>query len=77
MIQKYPDNALPRMCEAVVALLDREDEVKKFFAEHRVRLGGKIIDQHLERLASRSDSAIAKAKTCSNAQGMNRGGETR
>ena len=51
MIQKYPDNALPRMCEAVVALLDREDEIKKFFAEHRVRLGGKIIDQHLERLS--------------------------
>jgi hypothetical protein len=39
------------MCEAVVALLDREDEIKKFFAEHRVRLGGKIIDQHLERLS--------------------------
>jgi hypothetical protein len=51
MVQKYPDNALPRMCEAVVALLDREDEVKAFFAEHRVRLGGKIIDQHLERLS--------------------------
>jgi puromycin-sensitive aminopeptidase len=51
MIQKYPDNALPRMCEAVIALLDREDEVKNFFAEHRVRLGGKIIDQHLERLS--------------------------
>jgi|HubBroStandDraft_1064217.scaffolds.fasta_scaffold20796_1 puromycin-sensitive aminopeptidase len=51
MIHKYPDNALPRMCEAVVALLDREDEIKKFFAEHRVRLGGKIIDQHLERLS--------------------------
>jgi hypothetical protein len=51
MIQKYPDNALPRMCEAVVALLDREDEVKRFFGEHRVRLGGKIIDQHLERLS--------------------------
>jgi puromycin-sensitive aminopeptidase len=50
MIQKYPDNALPRMCEAVVALLDREDEIRKFFGEHRVRLGGKIIDQHLERL---------------------------
>ncbi len=34
-----------------MSLLDREDEVKKFFAEHRVRLGGKIIDQHLERLS--------------------------
>jgi len=51
MTRKYPDNALPRMCEGVVSLLDREDEVKKFFQEHRVRLGGKIIDQHLERLA--------------------------
>ncbi|HEY6394140.1 MAG TPA: ERAP1-like C-terminal domain-containing protein, partial [Candidatus Binataceae bacterium] len=51
MEQKYPDNALPRMCEAVVALLDREDEVKSFFTTHRVRLGGKIIDQHLERLS--------------------------
>ena len=51
MVEKYPDNALPRMCEAVVGLLDREDEVKKFFAEHRIRLGGKIIDQHLERLS--------------------------
>jgi puromycin-sensitive aminopeptidase len=51
MIEKYPDSALPRMCEAVVGLLDREDEVKRFFAEHRIRLGGKIIDQHLERLS--------------------------
>jgi puromycin-sensitive aminopeptidase len=51
MTRKYPDNALPRMCEGVVSLIDREDEVKKFFQEHRVRLGGKIIDQHLERLA--------------------------
>ena len=51
MTRKYPDNALPRMCEGVVALVDRDDEVKKFFQEHRVRLGGKIIDQHLERLA--------------------------
>ena len=51
MAKKYPDNALPRMCEAVVALLDREDDVKAFFATHRVRLGAKIIDQHLERLS--------------------------
>jgi hypothetical protein len=51
MTRKYPDNALPRMCEGVVALLDRQEEVTKFFREHRVRLGGKIIDQHLERLA--------------------------
>jgi hypothetical protein len=50
MIRKFPDAALPRMCEAVVALLDREREVHEFFQVHRVRLGGKIIDQHLERL---------------------------
>jgi puromycin-sensitive aminopeptidase len=50
MSRKYPDNAQPRMCEAVVALLDREEEVKSFFNTHRVRLGAKIIDQHMERL---------------------------
>ncbi|MBF6567324.1 MAG: M1 family metallopeptidase [Candidatus Binataceae bacterium] len=51
MVEKFPDSALPRMCEGVVALLDRESEVRSFFATHRVRLGGKLIDQHLERLA--------------------------
>ncbi len=51
MSKKYPDSALPRMCEGVIALLDREEEVKSFFAAHRVRLGAKIIDQHLERLS--------------------------
>jgi len=50
MIRKFPDAALPRMCEAIVGLLDREAEVHEFFQAHRVRLGGKIIDQHLERL---------------------------
>jgi puromycin-sensitive aminopeptidase len=50
MIRKFPDAALPRMCEAIVGLLDREAEVHEFFQTHRVRLGGKIIDQHLERL---------------------------
>jgi puromycin-sensitive aminopeptidase len=51
MIDKYPDSALPRMCEAVVGLLDREAAVNAFFEQHKVRLGNKIIDQHLERLA--------------------------
>jgi puromycin-sensitive aminopeptidase len=50
MTRKFPDAALPRMCEGVVALLDREQEVNEFFQAHKVRLGGKIIDQHLERL---------------------------
>jgi puromycin-sensitive aminopeptidase len=51
MVSKYPDSALPRMCEAIVGLLDRESEVNSFFEEHKVRLGNKLIDQHLERLA--------------------------
>ena len=54
MARKFPDNALPRMCEAIVGLLDREDEVKAFFATHRVRLGGKIIDRTWSGSASRS-----------------------
>ncbi|HJU11966.1 MAG TPA: M1 family metallopeptidase [Candidatus Binataceae bacterium] len=51
MIQKYPDSALPRMCEGVSGLLDRQQEVNAFFEQHKPRLGQKIIEQHLERLA--------------------------
>src|SRR5581483_8905187 len=51
MTAKFPASALPRMCEGIVALLDREAQVREFFAAHRVRFGGKLIDQHLERLA--------------------------
>jgi len=51
MCDRFPDSALPRMCDGVVALLDRESEVREFFGTHRIRLGGKLIDQHLERLA--------------------------
>jgi puromycin-sensitive aminopeptidase len=50
MIEKYPESALPRMCEGIVALVDREDEVIDFFATHQVKQAGKTIDQHLERL---------------------------
>jgi hypothetical protein len=39
------------MCEAIVALVDKQSEVENFFTEHKIRLGGKLIDQHLERLA--------------------------
>ncbi|MGH7949545.1 MAG: M1 family metallopeptidase, partial [Candidatus Binataceae bacterium] len=51
MTKRWPDSALPRMCEGVIALLDRDEEVRKFFEEHKMRLGGRLIDQHLERLA--------------------------
>ena len=51
IVEKFPDSALPRMCEAINGLLDRQAEVEEFFKQHKVRLGGKLIDQHLERLA--------------------------
>lgn len=51
MVDRYPDSALPRMCEAIVGLLDRQSEVNAFFEQHKPRLGHKIIEQHLERLA--------------------------
>jgi puromycin-sensitive aminopeptidase len=51
MVNRFPDSALPRMCEAIVGLIDKQPEVEEFFARHKVRLGGKLIDQHLERLA--------------------------
>ena len=50
IVSKFPDSALPRMCEAINGLLDRQQEVEEFFQQHKVRLGGKLIDQHLERL---------------------------
>jgi puromycin-sensitive aminopeptidase len=51
MVNRFPDSALPRMCEAIVGLADKQPEVEEFFAQHKIRLGGKLIDQHLERLA--------------------------
>ncbi len=48
--ERFPDAALPRMCEGVVALLDREAEVREFFSVHKVRIGERLIEQHLERL---------------------------
>src|SRR5579875_596753 len=50
MNEKYPESALPRMCEGVVALVDKVDDVVSFFAAHKVKQAGKMIDQHLEKL---------------------------
>ena len=50
MTAQYPENAVPRMCGGVTALVDREGEVDEFFKTHKVKQGGKTIDQHLERL---------------------------
>jgi puromycin-sensitive aminopeptidase len=50
MTAQYPENAVPRMCGGITALVDREHEVDEFFKIHKVKQGGKTIDQHLERL---------------------------
>jgi aminopeptidase N len=50
MVERYPENSIPRMCEGVIALATLEDEVREFFATHKVKQAGKTIDQHLERL---------------------------
>jgi puromycin-sensitive aminopeptidase len=52
MVRLYPENAIPRMCEGVTSLVSTqwEPEVKKFFADHPVKQGGKAIDQHMEKL---------------------------
>jgi hypothetical protein len=51
MVSKFPDSSMPRMCEAIVGLLDHQSEVNAFFEQHKPRLGSKLIDQHLERLS--------------------------
>jgi puromycin-sensitive aminopeptidase len=51
LLKRFPDAALPRMCEGITALLKHEEEVRTFFAAHKVRIGEKTIDQHLERLS--------------------------
>jgi puromycin-sensitive aminopeptidase len=51
MVSKFPDSSMPRMCEAIVGLLDHQAEVNTFFEQHKPRLGSKLIDQHLERLS--------------------------
>src|SRR5579875_2554059 len=50
MIEKYPENAIPRMCGGVTSLVDQESDVDQFFKTHKVKQGGKTIEQHLERL---------------------------
>jgi puromycin-sensitive aminopeptidase len=50
MAAQYPENAIPRMCGGITALVDQESDVDEFFKTHKVKQGGKTIDQHLERL---------------------------
>jgi puromycin-sensitive aminopeptidase len=52
MLQRYPDNSIPRMCEGIVGLVkpQLEADVRDFFTHHPVKQGSKQLEQHLERL---------------------------
>ena len=52
MLQQYPDNAIPRMCEGIIGLVEPalEADAREFFAQHPVKQGAKQMEQHLERL---------------------------
>ncbi len=52
MLRHYPDSTIPRMCEGITGLVtpELEAEVTAFFAEHRVKQGEKMVQQHLEKL---------------------------
>ncbi len=69
IVRRFPDSALPRMCDGVVALLDREQEVREFLSPRKEKLGAKLIEQQLERLSvavefrRREGSRLAAALT--------------
>ena len=52
MDRLYPKQGLRRMCEGVTGLATPalEADVHRFFAERKVDLGGKILQQYLEQL---------------------------
>ena len=52
MLNKYPDNSIPRMCEGIIGLVtpELEADVREFFSRHPVKQGAKQLEQHLERL---------------------------
>jgi puromycin-sensitive aminopeptidase len=50
MMGQYPENAIPRMAGGITALVDQENDVDEFFKTHKVKQGGRTIEQHLERL---------------------------
>jgi puromycin-sensitive aminopeptidase len=52
MLNKYPDNSIPRMCEGIIGLVtpELEADVREFFSRHPVKQGAKQMEQHLERL---------------------------
>ena len=52
MARQYPESAYTRMYEGISALVsaDWEREVRAFFAENKIDLGGKTLQQYLEQL---------------------------
>ena len=52
ILEKYPHNAVPRMCEGITALVDPrlEKDVQEWFKKNPVEAGKKTVDQHIERL---------------------------
>ena len=52
MVRQYPDSAIPRMCEGVIGLVtpELEADVQAFFADHPVKQGAKMMEQHIEKL---------------------------
>jgi puromycin-sensitive aminopeptidase len=52
MSKAYPPNGLRRLCEGVLGLStpEQEREVRRFFDERKIELGGKTLAQYLEQL---------------------------
>ena len=52
MDRLYPKQGLRRMCEGIIGLATPalERDVRKFFRERKIDLGGKTLDQYLEQL---------------------------
>jgi puromycin-sensitive aminopeptidase len=52
MERLYPKNGLRRMCEGITGLVtpELESDVRRFFEERKIDLGGKSLEQYLEQL---------------------------
>ncbi|MBH0179057.1 MAG: hypothetical protein HP491_14650 [Nitrospira sp.] len=52
MNRQFPKQGVRRMCGGIVSLTtpDLERDVREFFASRNIDLGGKTLEQYLERL---------------------------
>src|SRR5262249_1376658 len=52
MKQAFPVTGMRRMCEGITTLAtpELEQDVRRFFSERNISLGGKTLDQYLEQL---------------------------